>query len=285
MATFFLLAGLLLFTMTVEGDSIALHIAALACFAVAALSKESAFIFPLLVAGYALAKRQRLKSTVPYFALAAILFAYRWSLFGGIGGYINPATGRPAALSLGSRFDSQGGGGPAVDLALFSTELEPRCISARGPALGAARRGLYGGDPMAGGAGATGANAVARGGGDSDLRRSRCCRCWPDRPRWRDRGCCICRRSGSRFCSRWLWTAFRARSIRGSRDRASVSVRGAAAQPGFLGDGVGAREGGVRDGRSRSFRARSTGSRRSPTAGRNASKSAGTNPASRDIIA
>ena len=100
-ATFFLLAGLLLFTMTGEGDRVPLHIGALACFAVAALSKEAAFIFPLLVAGYALAKRRPLKWTAPYFALAAILFAYRWTLFGGIGGYLNPATGRPAALSLG----------------------------------------------------------------------------------------------------------------------------------------------------------------------------------------
>lgn len=98
-ATFFLLAGFLLFTMT--GARTAFHVAALGCFAVAALSKESAFIFPLLVAGYMLAKRRPLKSTVWYFALAAILFAYRWSLFGGIGGYLNPATGRPAALSLG----------------------------------------------------------------------------------------------------------------------------------------------------------------------------------------
>ena len=100
-ATFFLLAGLLLFTMTGAGDRVPLHIGALACFAVAALSKEAAFIFPLLVAGYALAKRRPLKWTAPYFALAAILFAYRWTLFGGIGGYLNPATGRPAALSLG----------------------------------------------------------------------------------------------------------------------------------------------------------------------------------------
>jgi len=100
-ATFFLLAGLLLFATAGDRNRIALHIAALLCFAMAALSKESAFIFPLVVGGYALAKRQPMRSTVPYFALAAILFAYRWSLFGGIGGYINPATGRPAALSLG----------------------------------------------------------------------------------------------------------------------------------------------------------------------------------------
>jgi hypothetical protein len=98
-ATLFLLAGLLLFTLAVKDRSC--HAVALACFAVAVLTKESAFIFPLLVAGYALWKRQPLRWTAPYFVLAAILFAYRWSLFGGIGGYINPATGRPAALSLG----------------------------------------------------------------------------------------------------------------------------------------------------------------------------------------
>ncbi|MCU1334518.1 MAG: rane protein of unknown function [Bryobacterales bacterium] len=98
-ATFFLLAGLLLFTMA--GKRTTLHGAALTCFALAAFSKEAAFIFPLLVAGYALWKRQPLRWTVPYFVLATVLFAYRWSLFGGIGGYTNLATGRPAAFTLG----------------------------------------------------------------------------------------------------------------------------------------------------------------------------------------
>lgn len=99
LATFFLLAGLLLFIRA--GVRYTLHAAALACFALAVLSKEAAFIFPLLVAGYALWKRRPLKWTAPYFVLAAILFAYRWSLFGGIGGYVDRATGRPAALTLG----------------------------------------------------------------------------------------------------------------------------------------------------------------------------------------
>lgn len=99
LATFFLLSGLLLFALA--GVRLTLHAAALTCFALAALSKESAFIFPLLAAGWAVQKRQPLRWTVPYFVLAAILFAYRWSLLGGIGGYIDRATGRPAALSLG----------------------------------------------------------------------------------------------------------------------------------------------------------------------------------------
>ena len=101
LATLFLLAGLLLFTKVSERNQLVIHVAALVCFAMAALSKEAAFVFPFLVAGYALVKRQPLKSIVPYFLLAAVLFAYRWSLFGGIGGYVDPATGRPNALSLG----------------------------------------------------------------------------------------------------------------------------------------------------------------------------------------
>ena len=100
LSTFFLLAGLLVYC---KHDTVpfTLHAAALTCFALAALSKEAAFIFPLLVAGYTLWKRQPLRWTIPYFALAAILFAYRWSLFGGIGGYVDRATGRPGALTLG----------------------------------------------------------------------------------------------------------------------------------------------------------------------------------------
>jgi len=104
LATLFLLTGFLLFTLTSKSDttvSFTLHFAALACFAVATLSKEAAFIFPFLVAGFALRNRWPVTRTVPYFILAAILFVYRWSLFGGIGGYIDGTTGRPAALSLG----------------------------------------------------------------------------------------------------------------------------------------------------------------------------------------
>jgi hypothetical protein len=98
LATLFVLSGFLLFLRATNPWT---HAAALTCFAVAALSKESAFIFPLLLAIYVLWKRQPLVRTVPYFALAAILFGYRWSLFGGIGGYVDPATGRPAAFALG----------------------------------------------------------------------------------------------------------------------------------------------------------------------------------------
>ena len=104
LAAFLVLAGFLLFTMSGTHDRrvrYTLHAAALACFALAAVSKEAAFIFPLFVAGYVLWKRWPLISCAPYFVLAALLFAYRWSLFGGIGGYLDPATGLPAALSLG----------------------------------------------------------------------------------------------------------------------------------------------------------------------------------------
>jgi hypothetical protein len=104
LATFFVLAGCLLFTVLSTHDTrvrFTLHVASLLCFALAVFSKEAAFIFPLLLAVYVLWKRQPLVWTIPYFVLAAILFLYRWSLFGGIGGYIDPVTGRPAAFSLG----------------------------------------------------------------------------------------------------------------------------------------------------------------------------------------
>jgi hypothetical protein len=104
LATFFVLAGLLFFTMLSMHDTsvrYTLHAAALACFALGALSKESAFVFPLFLVVYVLWKRQPLAWCAPYFFLAAALFIFRWTLFGGIGGYVDAASGRPAALSLG----------------------------------------------------------------------------------------------------------------------------------------------------------------------------------------
>ena len=98
-ATFFLLAGMLLFTQ-VTRHTLNLHAGALLCFALAALSKEAAFIFPLLVLAYVIWKHLPIRWTIPYFFLAAILFVYRWSLFGGIGGYTDRTTGRPAAFAL-----------------------------------------------------------------------------------------------------------------------------------------------------------------------------------------
>jgi len=67
------------------------------------LMKESAFAFPLL-AILLMAVRSRnpvkeIRVAVAMCAVAAVVFIYRWTLFGGIGGYLN-ASGRSQFLSL-----------------------------------------------------------------------------------------------------------------------------------------------------------------------------------------
>jgi hypothetical protein len=100
LATFFVLAGLLFFS-----TGYPYQIASLVCMVLAILSKESAYIFPLLLLLFLIAKRDlsrsRIISLIPYFATAAALFSYRWWLFGGIGGYKDVHTGQSQALTFG----------------------------------------------------------------------------------------------------------------------------------------------------------------------------------------
>jgi hypothetical protein len=65
------------------------------------LSKEAAFIFPLLVLVFAISKKDSFRLTIPFFVVAALVFAYRWVLLGGIGGYTAIGAERPMAVSLG----------------------------------------------------------------------------------------------------------------------------------------------------------------------------------------
>jgi hypothetical protein len=104
LATFFVLAGLLLFLR--PGG--VYRLASLLSMALAMLTKESAYVFPfllvLLLASEGSLSRSRLRALVPFFSLAAALFLYRWSLFGGIGGYRQDALGfLPALKALGAR--------------------------------------------------------------------------------------------------------------------------------------------------------------------------------------
>lgn len=80
-------------------------VAALVFLALAILSKESAYAAPVVAAGFAVAagrwdlfRAKLLSFGAPL--LCMVLFAYRWWLFGGPGGYINAATGKPQILSL-----------------------------------------------------------------------------------------------------------------------------------------------------------------------------------------
>ena len=102
-SSFFVLAGLLLFVAHLGPVP---RIRATACYAgsllamvVAILTKESAYVFPALlmltIAVCPSVSRQDVKRTLPFWALAIVLFAMRWWALGGIGGYIDERTGRP----------------------------------------------------------------------------------------------------------------------------------------------------------------------------------------------
>jgi hypothetical protein len=69
------------------------YLAALICFFLAMLSKENAFVFPLilLAAEYLVMPHRRIKPVAGVFLLAAGLFLYRFFALGGIGGYSNLA--------------------------------------------------------------------------------------------------------------------------------------------------------------------------------------------------
>jgi len=103
LATFFGLLALVAFIKLWEEPSWWLGFAGLVSLAAALLSKESAYGVPLAMLVYVAGRRPappgRIRYLAPFFLLAAILFAYRWMLQGGIGGYVG-AGGQPQALSL-----------------------------------------------------------------------------------------------------------------------------------------------------------------------------------------
>jgi len=78
---------------------------ALVLLAMAILCKESAYAIPVIVFCLAAAAGRLHDRRVRLFlagsvVVCAALFAWRWSLFHGPGGYLDPSTGRPAILSL-----------------------------------------------------------------------------------------------------------------------------------------------------------------------------------------
>ena len=108
---FFILTGLLLYIAHVRllgrarSRATACYVGSLLAMALAILTKESAYAFPaLLMLTLAVcpgASRQDAKRTLPFWALAIVLFAIRWWALGGIGGYTDERTGKPEAFSLG----------------------------------------------------------------------------------------------------------------------------------------------------------------------------------------
>jgi hypothetical protein len=71
--------------------------------ALAVLSKESAYATPILMLGFACAASRVRELRAPILASAAVcaaMLAWRWTLFHGPGGYIDPATGHAQILSF-----------------------------------------------------------------------------------------------------------------------------------------------------------------------------------------
>ena len=103
LAAFFGLLALVAFIKLWEESSPRWGILAWASLGAGLLSKESAYAVPLAMLVYAAVRpsswSRRIRYLAPFFLLAAVLFAYRWALQGGIGGYLGPG-GRPQMLSL-----------------------------------------------------------------------------------------------------------------------------------------------------------------------------------------
>jgi hypothetical protein len=78
-------------------------VAACAFVVLAILSKESAYAAPAIMLGFAGAAGRVRESRTPILAAAAVcvaMFAWRWTMFHGPGGYIDPSTGQAQILSL-----------------------------------------------------------------------------------------------------------------------------------------------------------------------------------------
>ena len=108
LSTFFVLCGLLLFIRSqneLASVGYVYGFASLACMILAILTKESAYVFPFLLVLLLVSDGhwswRRLTGLISFHLVAAALFAYRWILFGGIGGYRDVQTGEPQALTLG----------------------------------------------------------------------------------------------------------------------------------------------------------------------------------------
>ena len=107
LATSFVLIGLLCFTACDDQrDTPFVCLAgALVCMILGILCKESAYAFPFLTTALLLAdnkpSRKRIFAVMLFFIVALALFAYRWSLFGDVGGYRLPGSGSPQLLHIG----------------------------------------------------------------------------------------------------------------------------------------------------------------------------------------
>lgn len=104
LAAFFLLSALLVLLAHWRRPHWGRQLAALVLLSLAVLNKESAYAFAplawLLMAAQERPGWKGIRALLPFVALEAALFAYRWRVLGGIGGYASAATGRSMFLSF-----------------------------------------------------------------------------------------------------------------------------------------------------------------------------------------
>ncbi len=83
-------------------NHIGTYLLALVFFFLGMLSKESAYILPLLLISleFLFMPIRKTRAVVAFILLGSIVFFYRWSVLGGIGGYANPS-GQPATFDIG----------------------------------------------------------------------------------------------------------------------------------------------------------------------------------------
>ncbi len=103
-AAFFFFLALLAFIHLLESGGGIWQIASLAALLFALLSKEEAYVFPILAVFLLWIDRVSIsrwpRLLIPPFGLTALVFLYRWMLLGGIGGY-TAGTGAPFFYSIG----------------------------------------------------------------------------------------------------------------------------------------------------------------------------------------
>ncbi|HEV2688343.1 MAG TPA: hypothetical protein VGV35_07305 [Bryobacteraceae bacterium] len=108
LATLFVLLCLVLFVRSWDvagGRALLYRSVSLVAMAAAFLSKESSYTVPLLLLLFVAWKgelrfRRSWYALLPFLGITAAMLAWRWFLFGGIGGYLTPS-GQPDMLSLG----------------------------------------------------------------------------------------------------------------------------------------------------------------------------------------
>jgi hypothetical protein len=89
----FTIWGAVLYVSYRRSGGISKYIVALICFSLAVLSKENAYVFPLMLAAaeYLVLPKHRWRPLGGCFLVAIALFLYRWAVLGGMGGYVNPS--------------------------------------------------------------------------------------------------------------------------------------------------------------------------------------------------